>query len=101
MLLSTLRRWAGDAASPESCGACRIAWLLLNPRRGGAFVEHALLIGLIAASGAYGLSSLAGDLRAALLKQQEALERAADQDDNGNCGNPTPGAFQGRSPCAP
>lgn len=58
-------------------------------------VEYAVFVGVIVLVAALSIPAVADRLTAVLHHTEEVL------DDAKNCGNPNPGTFQGRSPCAP
>lgn len=65
--------------------------------RGQDQVEYAVLVGLIALVAALSLPALANRINDVFEHTEEVLQDAK----KGNCANPNPGNFQGRSPCAP
>ena len=68
---------------------------LVNDTGGQDQVEYAVFVGVIALVAALSIPAVADRLTTVLQHTEEVLEDAK------NCGNPNPGTFQGRSPCAP
>jgi Flp pilus assembly pilin Flp len=68
---------------------------LSGDRSGQDDVEYAVFIGAIALVVALSLPAVAGRVTKIIGNTQTVLKGAE------NCGNPNPGTFQGRSPCAP
>jgi putative intracellular protease/amidase len=71
-------------------------------------VEYAVCIGTIALVAALAIPAVADGISAVLLNTQAVLSGApatvsssSSTSKKGNCGNPNPGTFKGRSPCAP
>jgi Flp pilus assembly pilin Flp len=84
---------------------------LINDTRAQDQVEYAVCVGTIALVAALAIPAIAESISAVLLNTQSALSGApipagsappsGPPGNNGNCANPNPGNFQGRSPCAP
>ena len=67
-------------------------------------IEYAVCVGTIALVAAMAIPAIADNISTVLLNTQAVLggqPATGNGNNNGNCGNPTPGNFQGRSPCAP
>lgn len=69
-------------------------------------IEYAVCVGTLALVAAMAIPAIADNISAVLLNTQAVLSgqpasSSGNGNNRGNCGNPTPGNFKGRSPCAP
>jgi hypothetical protein len=94
---------------------------LTNDTRAQDQIEYAVCVGTISLVAAFAIPAIADSISTVLLNTEAVLSgapvnAAASAGSNGgnggsnntgsggkkgNCGNPTPGAFKGKSPCAP
>jgi hypothetical protein len=81
---------------------------LKNDIRAQDQIEYAVCVGTISLVAAMAIPAIAESISTVLLNTEAVLigapvnpGAAAPAGSNGNCGNPNPGSFKGRSPCAP
>ena len=70
---------------------------LLRDTRAQDLIEYAVVVGLMALVAVLSLPSVSEGIHKVLMNVQAVMETAGQE----NCGNPNPGNFGGRGPCAP